>query len=394
MAGKRRTFDIKSLFYITHVDNVPSMLAHGILSHAEMERRGVKTTAIYDAEIVSNRKLKQTPAGKSLWEYANVYFNARNPMLYRVTCNVDLKSIAVLSVKPAVIDTPGAFLTDGNAANGPTEFYEKAKGLEVLEKNWGIVQSDWWNNTDGSKRKIMAECLVPTLITPDMIQAVYVPGHEAQDRLKTAIGGGAHIIPEPNLFFRPIATHRLTDKLALVDGDMFFSRAQTLTISVNVVGVMGKGLASRAKYQFPDVYVAYQDVCRNKKLKMGKPYLYKRESSLDIELADEPLALEHSNAMRWFLLFATKSHWRQDSDLAGIEQGMKWLAENHKTLGIKSIAMPALGCGLGNLPWRDVGPIMCRSLASMDGLEFSRIYLPREHPIADEELSRAYLLGA
>jgi hypothetical protein len=27
---------------------------------------------------------------------------------------------------------------------------------------------------------------------------------------------------------------------------------------VNTVGVMGKGLASRAKYQFPDVYVRYR----------------------------------------------------------------------------------------------------------------------------------------
>lgn len=62
---------------------------------------------------------------------------------------------------------------------------------------------------------------------------------------------------------------------------------QTLAVSVNTVGVMGKGLASRVKYQFPDVYVRYQDVCKTRELELGKPYLYKRESSLDSLLADE-----------------------------------------------------------------------------------------------------------
>ena len=52
---------------------------------------------------------------------------------------------------------------------------------------------------------------------------------------------------------------------------MFFSKMQTLTISVNIVGVMGKGIASRARYQFPDVFVYYQDLCKRKELKMGTP---------------------------------------------------------------------------------------------------------------------------
>ena len=53
------------------------------------------------------------------------------------------------------------------------------------------------------------------------------------------------------------------ENLTLVKGDMFFSGLQTLTVSVNTKGVMGRGLASRAKYQFPDVYIYYQDSCNN-----------------------------------------------------------------------------------------------------------------------------------
>jgi len=80
------------------------------------------------------------------------------------------------------------------------------------------------------------------------------------------------------------------------------------------MGIMGKGLASRAKYQFPDVYVMYQDLCRNKTLKMGKPYLYKREGSLDFIFADESERLTNLNLQTLFLLFPNKTNWREPSD--------------------------------------------------------------------------------
>ncbi len=392
MSAKRKPMpDIKTLYYITHIDNVPSMLAKGILSHAEMERQGVTHTPIYDKGIVSNRKEKRTPDGRSLWDYANVYFNARNPMLYRVKAENGFKDLAILGVKPQVMDTPGAFLTDGNAANTPTEFYTSKEGREVIAENWPIITSEWWNSSDGSKRKIMAECLVPERITPDMIQTIYAGSHEVGDRIRKTVGSAAPIAPEPNLFFRPTRMWEVTPRLRLADGDMFFSDMQTLTISVNVVGIMGKGLASRAKYQFPDVYVAYQDACKSKKLKMGKPFLYKREASLDEELADDATTMRSLNAEKWFLLFATKSHWREDSDLPGIELGLKWLVDNYRAQGMKSLAMPALGCGLGKLDWKDVGPVMCRHLARMD--IDTRIFLPREREIPEAHLRADFLLG-
>jgi hypothetical protein len=154
---------------------------------------------------------------------------------------------------------------------------------------------------------------------------------------------------------------------------------------------MGKGLASRAKYQFPDVYVVYQDVCRKKKLKMGIPYLYKREIPLDAQLADDAPSLSNPNSNKWFLLFPTKKHWRENSDMAGIEAGLQWIADNYKKEGIHSLALPALGCGLGKLKWADVGPLMARYLSQLD-IKVA-IYLPQEGKIAPEHLTRRFLLG-
>ncbi len=384
--------EIKSLYYITHVENLPSILENGIFSHGLIEKRNIPFKPIYDTGIVSNRKDKATPAGLSLWDYANVYFQPRNPMLYRVVHEVGAQRLAIIGINPDILKSAGAFITDGNAANTPTEFFNFDIGIKNIESNWKVINSEWWNSTDGSKRKIMAECLVPNFIPPTKIHSIYVASHPIAEQVKSLVFPKAlPIIPEPTMFFLPAKRYRIANNLYLSEGDMFFSNMHTLTVSVNTVGIMGKGLASRAKYQFPDVYVTYQDACRNKSLKMGKPFLYKREASLDEDLLEEPAPPSMRNSMKWFLLFATKNHWKDNSDFDGIEEGMRWLAKNYKSEGIQSIALPALGCGLGRLKWEDVGPMMCRNLVNLD-IPVA-VYLPREHEISDDFLSAGYLLS-
>ncbi|MEH1835668.1 MAG: DarT ssDNA thymidine ADP-ribosyltransferase family protein [Nostoc sp.] len=241
--------DIKSLYYITHIENLPSILQRGILSHKKVEELGVLYTPIYDSEIVSKRKDKSTPARSSLWEYANLYFQPCNPMMYRVVHEKDKRDIAVVGVKPDVLTAVGGLITDGNAANEPTQFFAIKEGIEILQKQWKIIQNEWWNELDGSKRKIMAECLVPEQISPELVHSVFVADYKAKERVETIIGSAKiPVVPEPNMFFQSISAARIGTNISLIDGDMFFSNMQTLTISVNLQGIMGKGLASRAKY--------------------------------------------------------------------------------------------------------------------------------------------------
>lgn len=384
--GRKR---IIALYYITHINNIPSILERGILSHERIEQDNIETTPIYDQRIVSNHRERTTPDGRSLWSYANLYFQPRNPMMYRIKFGRE-DDIAVLSVRPDVLNTPGVFVANGNAANHLSDILPVHTGIDSVKKMQHIIDSEWWREEDGSKRKIMAECLVPDSIPPDYIQAIYVPDHTVSGKLKDKLPAKVLPVPEPHMFFRPRQTWPLTSRLTLVDGDMFFSRMQTLTISVNCVGVMGKGLASRAKHQFPDVYVYYQELCRNKTLHMGKPHLYKRETPLDYQLVDEPLTTD-LNTETWFLLFPTKRHWREKADVEGIKTGLQWLQDNYQHAGIKSLALPALGCGLGGIEWREMGPLLCSSLSKLDIPVW--VYLPRETQIPPELLSQDFLLS-
>ncbi len=382
-----------NLYYIAPIENLPSILREGILSHAEVERRGIQYTRIYDETIVRSRQQRATPDGKSLWEFANLYFQPRNAMLYRVVSERKARGIVVLALRPQVLDM-AAFISVGNAASPLSDILPRDEGLKALRSREirELLEREWWAQEDGSKRIMMSECLVPGRVPPDFIHTIYVADHEDAKKVREILGPMAEripVVPEPPMFFRPRRQWKLTPTLFLVDGDMFFSQMQTLTVSVNTVGVMGKGMASRAKYQFPDVYVKYQEVCRRKILAMGRPYLYKRETSLEQELAEGPLP--EANEARWFLLFPTKRHWRERSDINGIEEGLRWVREHYRAEGIRSLAVPALGCGLGGLEWREVGPLICRYLADLE-IPVA-IYLPQEKTVPPEFLTPDFLLG-
>jgi O-acetyl-ADP-ribose deacetylase (regulator of RNase III) len=388
----RKKIEINSLFYITHVENLASILEHGILSHAQVEARKVPYKAIYDTGIVNNRKEKKTSAGRSLWEYANVYLQPRNPMMYRVVHEKGRKNLAVVAVRPDILQGNDVLLTDGNAANGPTRDYPVSEGLKVIQSQWSVIQAEYWRPDDGSKRKIMAECLVPDMIQAEHIHSIYVADQDTKKRVDESLRPSrVPVVPEPHMFFQPLYAVRIPPNISLINGDMFFSEMQTLTVSVNLRGIMGKGLASRAKYQFPDVYVEYQDACRKKRLTAAKPYLYKREASLDEELADLGTPLNTANAVKWFLLFATKRKWRDNSRIEDIEAGLAWFRDHFAAEEIQSLAIPALGCGLGGLDWETVGPIMCRYLHNLE-IPVA-IYLPRERAIDPKFFTASYLLG-
>lgn len=385
---------IKQLFYIAHIDNLQSILRRGILSHERVENENIKYTPIYDAQIISNRREIKAPDGRSLWSFANLYFNARNAMLYRVLCEKNLNDIVVLGIRRDVLNRPGIFVTTGNAASSYSKILPPSQLKEVERIVKRILKMDYWMAEDGSRRQTMAECLVPDFVPPEYIQTIYCPNEEVIKKVKNIVDRSnfsVSISREPSIFFQPYRVIKLTPNLSVVDGDMFFSRMQTLTVSVNTVGIMGKGLASRAKYFFPDLFVHYQELCRKRTLRMGRPYLYKRESSLDYQLADEPQTLSNANLETWLLLFPTKNHWRDRADIHGIEEGLRWLQNHYRRLGIKSLAVPSLGCGLGQLDWQEVGPLLCRYLVKLDIPV--HVYLPVEKKVPEELLTKEFLLG-
>jgi O-acetyl-ADP-ribose deacetylase (regulator of RNase III) len=79
---------------------------------------------------------------------------------------------------------------------------------------------------------------------------------------------------------------------------------------------------------------------------------------------------------------------------------LQWLRDSYKKEKITSLAIPALGCGLGALTWEEIGTMMCHYLHDLmmchylHDLEIEvRIYLLREQSLT-EDLFRTYALTA
>ena len=124
-----------------------------------------------------------------------------------------------------------------------------------------------------------------------------------------------------------------------VSGDIFNSPAQVIVNPVNTVGVMGKGLALQFKQRYPNMFQKYKYACDQKLFTIGKLMLI----------------LEHDH---WILLFPTKQHWRNPSQLTYIAAGLKKFVSMYQEKRIISIAFTKLGCGLGGLNWDVVKPLM------------------------------------
>lgn len=136
-------------------------------------------------------------------------------------------------------------------------------------------------------------------------------------------------------------------------GSIFDADVQALVNPVNCVGVASKGLALEFKRTFPDNFAAYHAACKYGKIQPGSLFF----------VDPGPLT-----PRLWIINFPTKRHWRDTSRLEDIAAGLRSLIAEVPARGIKSIAIPALGCGLGGLRWDDVRPMIEAAANEMPGV--------------------------
>jgi O-acetyl-ADP-ribose deacetylase (regulator of RNase III) len=119
---------------------------------------------------------------------------------------------------------------------------------------------------------------------------------------------------------------------------------------------MGAGLALQFRHRFPEMHADYVTRCQSGEVRLGCPYLFKR--------SQRP----------WILNFPTKQFPRDKSDFSYIIRGMNFVLEHYREWGITSLAIPALGCGLGGLDLLRVCPWLYTCLERFDIL--TELYIP------------------
>jgi O-acetyl-ADP-ribose deacetylase (regulator of RNase III) len=134
--------------------------------------------------------------------------------------------------------------------------------------------------------------------------------------------------------------------IVFTHGDIFTTGmpVEALVNPVNCIGVMGAGLAWAFKQRYPAAFKAYVAACRTGELRPGRVFTFVEADGHTI------------------FHFPTKRHYRDRSRIEDIETGLVALAKEIRKHEVTSVSIPALGCGLGGLDWKDVQPCIVKAM--------------------------------
>ncbi|MGH7442944.1 MAG: type II toxin-antitoxin system antitoxin DNA ADP-ribosyl glycohydrolase DarG [bacterium] len=137
-------------------------------------------------------------------------------------------------------------------------------------------------------------------------------------------------------------------------GDILGAQADALVNTVNCVGIMGRGIAFQFKSVYPANFKAYAAACKRGLVQPGRMMVFETGQL---------------TGPGYIINFPTKRHWRGKSRIEDIETGLTALAGEVRARGIRSIAIPALGSGLGGLDWAEVRPMIEKAFVGQPELK-------------------------
>lgn len=122
-----------------------------------------------------------------------------------------------------------------------------------------------------------------------------------------------------------------------LNGDIFAHNADAIVDPCNCLGVQGAGLSKAFGMRFPRYSKQYKMAC-TEGLVIGQ-----------LVLSDE-----RENGFNFVIGVPTKYDFRKKSQIDFVDKGCGALVDLCDELDIKSINVPALGCGCGKLSFDDV----------------------------------------
>lgn len=204
MAISEQFCKIQYLYNITSINNLESILKFGILSKNNIYKTSIDFDDVSNASVQSLRNEINVVNNIHLHDYANLYFNPRNAMMFTITHQDPKKELCILAIDKCVLDFKNTIVTNQNAAvRVGTRFMSPSEAIKTLNFN-NIMQNSWNLNDpvlkDHLKKQMMAEVLVLNRIPPQYIKGIFVPNEIIKNKL-IKIGIELAIKVKPYWFF-------------------------------------------------------------------------------------------------------------------------------------------------------------------------------------------------
>jgi len=191
---------VTELHCIMPMANLPSVMERGILSYERTAKLPHHSVALQPVQ--EKRDQKHVPGGLRLHQYANLYFHARNPMMFKR--RPEAPNLCVLRVSTQVLELEGTVISDQNAASDYVRFLHPRQ-WRALDFD-AIYAMDWRhpNNPAAYFRHSSQKCaevLVPQRVEAQFLTGAYVVDEAAKKRLEN-LGLALPVATNPVLFFR------------------------------------------------------------------------------------------------------------------------------------------------------------------------------------------------
>jgi hypothetical protein len=191
------------------IDNLPSILQSGLLSHNEVHKNNIQHIDVSQAEVqVRRATLSLYRGGPPLHDYANLSWHPRNAALLRVVRQQTVIDLVVTEYRLEVLQLPQARAVPQHAVSGVLPYAHSSHGqiwwarqqhLALIQNNfpdwdldsWSGYGVDMWGqptNTNALKKSLLqAEVLVPGRISSEHISRFYVKSVEVAHRVVSAM---------------------------------------------------------------------------------------------------------------------------------------------------------------------------------------------------------------
>lgn len=132
--------------------------------------------------------------------------------------------------------------------------------------------------------------------------------------------------------------------IEFIEGDLFsHAGLEAICHGCNAQGFMGAGIAAEFSKRYPIMFRAYELLCKKKEpdnLQLGDCFVYK-----------------HGDGKFVFNLI-TQKYLGADARYDAIETSVINMLNEAIERKIKTIGVPAIGCGIGGLEWKKVKDIL------------------------------------
>ncbi|WP_428310131.1 DUF4433 domain-containing protein [Hydrocarboniphaga sp.] len=192
---------VTELHCIMPLANISSILANGILSYERAAK--LRHVSVAMQPVQDRRDAKQVPGGLKLHQYANLYFHARNPMLFK-RLN-EAAGLCVLRISSQVFGIMGVVISDQNAASDYARFLHPSQSGSL---DFDAIYAADWRDADRAtyfrkKSRKCAEVLVPQQVPIQYVTGAYVMDSAVKARLVNA-GFTLPVKVDGALFFQPV----------------------------------------------------------------------------------------------------------------------------------------------------------------------------------------------